>query len=146
MDSFLKLMGDYTVAKIKNGGLIHGILTTGTDLLPALEAAIEDPTTIADSASDMVKRVFLEDRKRAQNKVEHAKRALKAVYGIIQGQCTTGLLSKVEQDAEYLEKNTNFDVLWLIGKLRLGVSGVYSTCDKARRRQMTRIVEDSKII
>ena len=130
MDSFLKLMGDYTVAKIKNGGLIYGILTTGNDPLPALEAAIQDPSTIANSASDMVKRVFLEDRKRAQDKVENAKTALQALYGAIKGQCTPALLGMVERETEFVTKNTDFDVLWLIGKLRLAIAGVDTKANK----------------
>ena len=91
-------MSDCAVARIKNGGLIHGTLTTGNDPLPALEVAIQDPSTITDAASDMTKRVFLEDRKRAQDKVENAKTALQALYGVIKGQCTPLLLSMVERE------------------------------------------------
>jgi len=46
------------------------------------------------------------------------------IYGLVIGQCTPALCSTLKSNAEYKDKSTDYDALWLLKKLKVLTAGV----------------------
>ena len=119
------------------------VLTTfddARDIIPILEHR-RDPTEDiikqqpkdlmeVDKDSEVAKWMKMEKVK------QHIKRLLtlennkETLYGIIWGQCLSGLQEVIKGDNEYISKAGDFDCIWLLNKTKLVSSGVDEKSNK----------------
>ena len=69
--------------------------------------------------------ILKEEVKGFSNSLMIIRTNIQRVYGLIWGQCTSGLQGAIRSNKEFVKKREKFDTNWLLKKIKERLSGIY---------------------
>ena len=120
------------IDKLKNYVLVN--FSEANDIIPILEhrkdtidnVKGERPKDLEsdEKDSDVAKMIMAEEVKEHVKRLRVLRNNKQTLYGVIWGQCSSGLQEVIKGDEEYVNKASKFDVIWLVEKTKLVSAGV----------------------
>ena len=74
----------------------------------------------------MISSLLTEDQKECGKRKSQSQQNIVKLYGILGGQCSHTLQSEAMSDTKFEDVDENYDILWLVDKLKLLCAGVDS--------------------
>ena len=99
---------------------------------PRAEIVKEQPKDLDDDKKDshVAQQTKTKEVKRFMKRQSNLDANKEALYGLIWGQCSNGVRELVKAESDFLKKDTDFDTIWLLEKVKLILAGVDGRSNK----------------
>ena len=128
--SFINQMKNHMLTNFDYACDIVPVLEKLEDPMPTIEA--EEPNDLAPEKqkSPVAEAMKTKEVKQHLRRLTYLRDNMETLYGLIWGQCSSGLQEVVKTKDEFKKKEEKFDVIWLLEKIKLVSSGVEGCSNK----------------
>ena len=131
---FMEKMDTYVISNLKDGGDIQCVFTDMKDPTNAFQDANKPVKPAKDDfggVDEVDQEIYKEEVKQYVQRKINLRRNMEKCFGLVWGQCSSGLKQYIKGLASYESSTKQFDVVWLIKELKKATAGID---DKANSR------------
>ena len=131
---FMEKMDTYVISNFKDGGDIQSVFTElkdPTDVFQASNKPMKPEQDDLGEVDEVDKEIYKEEVKQFVQRKINLRRNMEKSYGLVWGQCSSGLKQYIKGLATYEPNAKTFDIVWLLKELKKATVGID---DKANSR------------